>query len=259
MGTIRGIRLIALVLLMGGAISAGRSDAKEETDCLTCHGELIAGQKPHAAVTMGCASCHAGIDAAEVPHRTTNSVKRGLLAAPPQLCYGCHDEKTFTNKHVHPALEMGCGSCHNPHASRNSRLLKTPVPELCYECHDRAVFTRKFQHGPVAAGLCLQCHNAHSSRNDSLLVTSPVRLCGQCHTAVLSRQHLLSSTDGKGHPVGAVKETTNRKGIKDPVRKGKRFCCISCHDPHSANADSLVRFPMNSPMDICGNCHTGKM
>ena len=255
MGTIGKIRIIAFALLLFAAASAGPAYARDEIDCLACHGELTAGLKAHTALSMGCVSCHGGIDASEIPHRIINSMKRGLLADPPRLCYSCHDEKNFVNKHIHPALETGCGSCHNPHASRTGMLLKAPVPELCNGCHDRALFTKNVQHGPAAAGLCLKCHDPHSSRYASLLVTEPVRLCGMCHATALSERHLINGTAGKGHPVGMVKEMDDRKRIKDPFRKGKRFCCVSCHDPHSADTAFLVRFPMKSAMEICKNCH----
>ncbi|MDH4162179.1 MAG: hypothetical protein OEW15_05755 [Nitrospirota bacterium] len=254
------LRIITLFLALAAASAGGPgpASAKDEIDCLLCHGEMIEGLQVHTAVSMGCPSCHVGIDAADVPHRITNSVKRGLLADQPELCFSCHDSKMFTNKFKHPALDMGCSSCHNPHGSKNARLLTTTVPELCFGCHDRGMFTRKVMHGPVSAGLCLQCHTPHSSRTDSLLLAEPVRICCLCHAQILSKPHLISGTAGKGHPLGAGKDHGEKRKIKDPARKGKRFTCASCHDPHSGDSPQMIRFPMQSSMDICGNCHSAR-
>ncbi len=250
----RGIGFILFGTLLLGT---GDAVAEAEVDCLACHGDLTAGKKAHTAVSLGCTTCHVAVDATEIPHRITNSVKRGLTAEPPRLCHTCHDKSAFELKHVHPALEMGCPTCHNPHASEQPNLLTAPVPELCTGCHDRAVFTKKFQHGPVAAGLCTQCHSPHASRYASLLTRPPVQLCGACHAATLIDRHLISGKEGKGHPLGAD-DGPGRRKVKDPFRKGRRFCCVSCHDPHSSDAHYMVRFPMETPLDICKNCHASR-
>lgn len=298
------LRVPVLIFVLWAAMVHARAYASgEEVDCIACHGALIDGMKAHAAVSMGCPSCHAGIDAREVPHRTTTKARRGLTVDPPQLCYTCHDRKRFINKKVHPALDGGCGSCHDPHGSGNNRLLTRPVPELCDGCHDLALSSKKHGHGPAAAGACLQCHDPHASGNNFLLTKPGAELCTRCHDgAMLARKikhgpsaaefcvqchmphgspyrfllvapppwlcgtchtswkeiHLISGLRMKGHPVGAGKQGGERKKFEDPVRKGRRFSCVSCHDPHSSESIYMIRFSERSSTDICANCHIGK-
>jgi predicted CXXCH cytochrome family protein len=79
---------------------------------------------------MGCASCHSALDAAKVPHKTTNKIAKGLSSAQPDLCYGCHDKTAFGKKTVHAAVGMGCTECHNPHSSKNVKLLRAARPTV---------------------------------------------------------------------------------------------------------------------------------
>jgi predicted CXXCH cytochrome family protein len=206
---------------------------------------------------MGCPTCHSGIDASDVPHKVTNGRKRGLSEDQPRICYGCHDEKKFTDEHVHPALLGGCTNCHQVHSSKNAKLLSSPVPEICFTCHDRSGFTRKNQHGPAAAGRCLDCHVPHAASDKALLGRRVVTLCLSCHPGVRTETHLVSAVGKKGHPIGLGKEG-GEKRRRDPNRAGKRFSCASCHDPHSADMPMMIRFPASSAMGICPQCHKGR-
>jgi len=220
-----------------------------EIDCLTCHGDLVKKKVKHPAVDMGCPSCHSAVDAADIPHKMTNKVAKGLSAEQPDLCYGCHDKAQFTKKTVHPALSMGCTTCHNPHASDNPRMLTSPVPDLCFTCHDKAEFSRKNVHPPVAAGKCLTCHSPHSSDSIALLRKEPAAVCLDCHAAVQKEPHAIRGFSSAGHPL-----SSNNK--QDPKRPGRPFYCGSCHNPHSSDSMRLFRYPAKSKMSLCVNCHT---
>jgi predicted CXXCH cytochrome family protein len=252
---------IALLVVLGAvvALGFGAASAAESlvVDCLMCHSELAAGPVKHAAVEMGCPTCHPGIDASDVPHKVTNGKKRGLASDQPGLCYGCHEEKRFTGRHVHAAILGGCTSCHQVHGSKNARLLNSPVPGLCFTCHDKGAFTRKYQHGPAAAGTCFFCHAPHASAYRWLLTGYTVRLCLTCHPQVKNESHLISSTGRGGHPVGLGKKggLTHRR---DPNHPDRRFSCVSCHDPHSADMPQMIKFTASSPLAICPQCHKGR-
>ena len=233
----------------------------DEVDCMKCHAALVVRQKvQHAAVQMGCPSCHSGItDALKVPHTKTTTFPKGLSADQPDLCYGCHDKEKFTKKHVHPAIGMGCTSCHNPHASQNEKLLVATVPDLCFNCHDKADFTRKNVHVPVEGGMCLDCHDPHSSDSYWLLQKDQLELCTGCHDTITKKPHVISGFGpAKGHPLGAPRKDKKTKKMKlpeDPARKGKPFACSSCHNPHSSDSIHLFRYPAKSAMELCVNCH----
>ena len=55
-------------------------------------------------------------------------------------CLKCHQDKRGPFIFEHAAVRVdGCESCHAPHGSMNSRLLRRPVVfTLCLECHNGA-------------------------------------------------------------------------------------------------------------------------
>ena len=217
-----------------------------EINCLKCHGKLKQGKSVHKALNMGCTTCHSGIDASTIPHKKTTALAKGLSSEQPSLCYGCHDQSLFTKKTVHAALAMGCTACHNPHSSKNARLLTSVPPALCFTCHDKAEFTKKNVHKPVASGDCMTCHTPHSSDEIALLSRNPLDLCSQCHPDTPHGQHISSRQTGSSE---------QGTGPQDPARPGKPFYCGSCHNPHSTDSPLLFRFNAQSVSKLCLNCH----
>jgi predicted CXXCH cytochrome family protein len=249
MKVVRSTLYTFLIILMVQSVAYSK-----EIDCLKCHAALAKEKNVHPAMEMGCTACHEGIDASVVPHKVTNKIPKGLSSEPPELCYGCHDKKIFTKKTVHPALEMGCTSCHNPHSSKYKKLLIAEPPELCMNCHDKADFSKKNVHEPVAEGMCLTCHSPHSSDYTALLLKEPIRVCLECHEDVRKTPHAIRGFETNGHPIGLLKRGT-KEFPADPARPGKKFYCGSCHNPHSSDSMRLFRYKANSPMEICINCH----
>jgi predicted CXXCH cytochrome family protein len=273
---------LALAILTVRLVSVAASSDKE-IDCLKCHAKLKSEKVVHPALDMGCPACHTGIDARTVPHKKTNKIARGLSAAQPDLCYGCHDKAMFSKKNVHPAVGMGCTRCHNPHSSKNAKLLVAEVPDLCFSCHGKALFSKKNIHAPVAGGMCLSCHTPHSSDRMALLLKAPLEVCLECHPDIPKKPHAISGFSAASHPVGlpkiVIKMVKNEKAEKevagkeatvkeateievkeeqilmDPSRPDKVFYCGSCHDPHSTSVPNLFRFNATSTMGLCLHCH----
>lgn len=222
----------------------------DDAKCLKCHSRLTRGASVHKALNTGCGTCHSGIDARAVPHRLATGKSKGLSTEPPAMCWGCHEELLFTGQTVHPALAMGCTSCHDPHASKNKKLLKAPIPGLCTGCHDKAAFSNKGIHAPVAGGACLTCHLPHSSDQPALLIKQPITLCKQCHQDTPHGNHFRPR-----RPQSDQTGTVMTSEPQDPKRPGKPFYCGSCHDPHSTNSPLLFRFNAQSVSELCKNCH----
>ena len=239
---------MVMTLLIQSAAFSG------EINCLECHDDLAKEKNVHQALQMGCTTCHSGIDASVVPHKKTNKITKGLSSEQPELCYGCHDKKNFIKKTVHPALESGCTSCHNPHSSKYKKLLIAEPPALCQNCHDKAEFSKKNVHEPVAEGMCMTCHTPHSSDYPSLLLKQPIKVCLECHEDVRKTPHAMTGFESAGHPIGLLKRGT-KEFLDDPARPGKKFYCGSCHNPHSSDYMKLLRYKANMALDICINCH----
>ena len=240
------ISMVVVFLLVG--MNPGVRELRGEVNCLTCHEALSKEKVVHPALQMGCQACHSGIDAAEIPHKKTNNIAKGLSSEPPQLCYGCHDKKKFEGKTVHSPVAGGmCTTCHNPHSSKNPKLLVAEAPDLCFNCHDKAEFSRKNVHAPVQGGMCLQCHaSIHASNEPALLKKKINAVCIECHANIVKAPHPVRGVKKDGHPL---------QGKKDPVRKDKPFSCASCHNPHSSDSPKLFRYAATAKMDLCTHCH----
>jgi predicted CXXCH cytochrome family protein len=233
------VRVYILLFVTSALLVAlGSPAVAADVNCSKCHRKLTVGKSVHKAVNMACSVCHRGIDAGTVPHRKTNALAGGLSSEQPDLCYGCHDKKSFAKKNVHAAVGMGCTGCHNPHVSQNPVLLKSALPELCYSCHEKGNFTKEGVHAPVASGECTTCHSPHASDEMALLRKKPVEVCTQCHADTPHGNHISS-----------------REDPQDPNRPGTPFYCGSCHNPHSTDSPLLFKFDAQSVSELCVNCH----
>jgi len=173
-------------------------------------------------------------------------------------CAQCHADLTKKNV-VHAAVQNGCKSCHDqldatsvPHRSNGKapKGLSTEVPALCGSCHEKRLFEGKLVHAPVAAGMCTACHDPHASNNVGLLKKDPAALCLDCHAHVKTKPHLIVGFSGGGHPLG---DTKKPKEAVDPLRGGKPFYCVACHEPHRSDRPRLSRF--DKGMQSCQACH----
>ncbi len=174
--------------------------------CLDCHQakkqEIAGATVFHEALTQkdGCKNCH-NTHASRFPK---------LLDKPViELCAACHSQPqkrpdgtlvaaickhVADSKFVHgPIREGDCSACHNPHGSKNFRMLREPYPQefyapfdlqtynLCFSCHDGRVFTTpatatltNFRNGDrnlhfvhvnkeTKGRTCRACHDTHAS------------------------------------------------------------------------------------------------
>lgn len=146
--------------------------ADEEIDCAACHEPLTTGTSVHAAVQMGCTVCHSNVDASDVPHTFGGRNPKGLGSRLRDLCFNCHDRNNFMKKNVHPAIILGCNSCHNPHRSDVARLLIEDIPGLCITCHkERFVPGKDGSHQLAGNEACGSCHDPHSSNAPKLMLS----------------------------------------------------------------------------------------
>lgn len=159
---------------------------------------------------------------------------KGRMAYSDVDCLMCH-EKISKEKVVHPALQMGCPTCHTaidakdiPHKKTNNiaKGLSSEQPDLCFNCHDKTRFSKKTVH-PALGMACTACHNPHSSKNAKLLNSEPPDLCYNCHD----------------------RKKFEGKTVHPPVSGGM---CTTCHNPHSTDTPRLLA---SEPPELCFNCH----
>jgi len=147
-------------------------------------------------------------------------------------CLRCHKSKT-AGAHLHPAVEMGCASCHaEPHAEEEPELsLSADVPDLCYGCHGSDAFQGASVHPPVEIGMCYNCHDPHSTDTPKLLTAEPPALCFVCHE----------------------EEAFRKETVHPPVAAGD---CGTCHAPHASAHTAHLRRPI---VETCAMCHPDRL
>lgn len=225
--------------------------------CLMCHGENAplpaAGivHSSHAALFVeggqGCTACHGSsrehLGLAEDGTRPPpdhsfgrDDPSAGINAA----CSTCHAGQVAPHWQgsVHEFEELACTDCHSAHdAAGDPALDPARQAGVCFECHqrERAEFMRPSRH-PVATGgfasdagllSCSDCHDAHGSATVAELNRMTLNeTCYECH-AELRGPFLWEHA---------------------PVRED----CSSCHLPHGAIHDALLR---QRPPQLCQQCH----
>ncbi|MDP2167022.1 MAG: cytochrome c3 family protein [Thermodesulfovibrionales bacterium] len=151
-------------------------------------------------------------------------------------CNMCHPDLS-QGAVVHPAIGMGCRSCHSgidasetPHKMTTAfpKGLSSETADVCYSCHDKAKFYAPTIHAPVGIGICTACHNPHRSENEKLLVASKQTICFNCHDTA---------------------KFTGKKTVHDPVKAG---LCLECHTAHASNNEYLIVSKGNI---LCRKCH----
>jgi predicted CXXCH cytochrome family protein len=232
--------LTAALALLFAQFLLPLSPAASEPLCLDCHPDKREGKVVHPAIDMGCSSCHVGNHQGEKPAPK-------LTTTVPDLCFTCHDKTAFDKKVLHAPVAGGmCGSCHNPHASDNPRMLIAAVPDLCFSCHDKNALGKKDAHVKAAAGKCLTCHDPHGSDAAFVLNTLVESHCDSCHDDVTPKHVLARISPNDSHPL-------NKR--PDPLRKGRELSCSSCHNPHATDQLRISTKGLKSPAPLCARCH----
>jgi len=265
-------RLVLPPLLAAGLFAGASAAADNPCAASGCHETLLQGRSVHAAAES-CDGCH---EATAKPHPQKGKKTFRLAAQQPDLCQSCHE--AFKKAVVHAAVKDGtCTTCHDPHASKEAKLLSSPEKDLCGACHsDHVEF--KVPHGPVAAGACTACHTPHESDDKALLLKPAPGLCFGCHTDLeqaLKKKVVHAAIEGGCTSCHDPHGSSNPKllaeagggvcfschaDVGDRVQKGavvhaavkSAKGCASCHSPHAADEPKLLLSPEK---DLCLSCH----
>ena len=95
----------------------------------------------------------------------------GTMVEPePGLCYMCHEDFNDSYAWVHgPAAGGYCTSCHDPHTSREEKLLRLTGPSLCFYCHLEPDVLKTEMHADLGDMACTDCHNPHGGEDHLIL------------------------------------------------------------------------------------------
>ena len=155
--------------------------AKPQTElCYTCHGSVRAEfslpvRHRVNEGTVQCSDCHNphGSFAATWKMGQRPRMVRQVFDSE-QPCVKCHMDKRgpFVYEHS-PVRVEGCASCHSPHGSPNSKLLRRPVVfTLCLECHNGA------------PGFAQQNRGVGLEDNSHNMLDPRYQKCTSCHVRI---------------------------------------------------------------------------
>jgi predicted CXXCH cytochrome family protein len=235
--------------------------------CLSCHDDKKehAGQTIHPPAIRDCVKCHDPHESAnenQLQKPTTGTTKDD------NLCLSCHTQGTNVPKDGsrHPALDMGCQTCHITHKNGERgqeefdyHLTKAP-PALCLDCHDgKDPDLQKAHHGqPFATANCVQCHNPHQSSKPHLMQTflhNPFEnaMCDACHQPAKDGKVALTNSDSRALCLTChsdVGEQMEKAKVQHPGALGE---CTACHNPHAGRTPGFLQ---PDPVQACLACHT---
>ncbi len=99
-----------------------------------------------------CTECHD-------QSRSTNRLKEPM----PQLCFTCHTGFSAQYAVMHgPVASGNCTACHNPHMSKNEKLLTRSGQQICLYCHESKLVFQNEEHEDLEPGdNCTDCHDPH--------------------------------------------------------------------------------------------------
>lgn len=217
----------------------GEASLPQAEQCLACHKKdpkLINWKfSEHGKAGGKCTDCHE----MHVPPPskktalTTTSLTAEKMHKSSTACVNCHQDVTsrLNMTSHHPVKEggMSCISCHDPHDSNKTTVLKSKSAQ-CLSCHQAIRGPMVFEHAPVAED-CLSCHTPHGSPNRKLLSVSQPAVCLQCH----------SIAQGK-HGYGTGTEPAPTSGTRT-ISGAVLRSCTNCHGAiHGSHQDPLLRY-----------------
>lgn len=130
----------------------------------------MAGKKSGATEAVKTASVHRPYDEKKCDDCHDKSKEDGLVRPKKQLCAMCHPNY-IKGAFVHGPTAVGeCLSCHLPHNSKYTKLLKFDVQELCTTCHKEERLAAAM-HSKVGAKkmACVDCHDPHTGSSSYFL------------------------------------------------------------------------------------------
>lgn len=235
--------------------------------CFTCHADKNPAEIKgtiHKPAVRDCLKCHD-------PHTSdnTNQLLKPTSGDQKQnLCLSCHriGVNVPENGSRHPALDMGCETCHVTHKTGEAGKaefdfhLTKASPALCIDCHDPrdASLEKAHQGQPFGTADCLQCHDPHQSNAPKLMAKFlhppfAEKQCEVCHAPAKDGKVVLAQPDAKSLCVTCHDEKAKQIETAKVQHPGAAGDCTDCHNPHASQQPGL---PKTNGVDICLGCHT---
>ncbi len=178
-------------------------------------------------------------------------------------CLACHatdlrfgfDAKTGQYSTRWLELAIGCEACHNPGSKHNEFFEKKPLRDYVRtEFNDTFISNQRYFDARRSTELCASCHG--TKINYFLGYWPGDRAYDYFVPLVVTDQH-----DQQGDFYPDSRPTRSNHFLEflgsKCYLKGKATC-ISCHEGHSSENESLLRVPKEQSNILCLNCHQEK-
>lgn len=234
----------------------------EGNRCGLFFGLAVAAQRQSAPASAPAASgagqTYGGSDAAAKRVRPSGLAPSVLTRRESILCTMCHGGmKGTSSKYQHQPFQAGhCTSCHNPHASAYSRLIKTTPERLCTSCHRiKEQLDLPNVHPPFGEHRCMDCHSPHGSNQKGMLIESQRTLCLVCHpnVAKLVNMPVQHAPFANGGCTGCHKPHSSR--VVKLLEDREPVLCYKCHDTIRMDFLKPSHHPVGTVLLVCSDCH----
>lgn len=153
-------------------------EKRQETTCVKCHPDvrsqmLRQSRHPIREGKVKCADCH----------NAHGTIADNLIDAQTvnQKCFECHAHTRGPFLWEHPPAVEDCLTCHTPHGSARSGLLKSRAPYLCQRCHANV--------GHPSEVTARSSADARQSAYRVLSNRAFYRACLNCHVQIHGSNH----------------------------------------------------------------------
>ena len=224
-GSVRLLRFLAALILLGWAASGWCAAKIKDVDCLTCHGDTS------LTVDKNVKQVSLFVDQNKLKHSF-----HGRLFG----CVDCHtDVKSLA--HDTPPKKITCGGCHEPQQ----------------QAWMRSMHARPGKPGVASGATCVDCHGgAHEiltpgSPGSTVNHANIAITCGRCH----GQRFITTASGVSSHTFTSYQESVHGKAIERGSQKAA--VCTDCHGAHeilAANEDKSPIYKFNVPA-TCGKCH----
>lgn len=221
----RLLRVLAVLIVFGSAISGWGKTRIKDADCLTCHGKSsLTHEENGKPVSL---------------YVDQTKLKRSFHSR----LFGCVDCHTDVKSLAHetPPRKITCEGCH----------------QAAQQVYARSMHAKSARPGRPVGATCVDCHGSAHEILTPGNPASPVNhanvavTCGRCH----GQKFITTASGVSAQTFVSYQESVHGKAVENGSKKAA--VCTDCHGSHeilAAREENSPIYKFNVP-GTCGKCH----